>query len=242
MEKSMRREQILFTAINKDLDMEKIGKDSSTAFKIIHDCVDMVYIAEISEKEKKKKLIKYLQNFCRGRSEHVSGCKREQVKEIIKQVFGIVNKDGQNLCNEINNFTFQELYLYYYYIEQITRSDKKLYEFILKNYKEKQEINKEKRKNKWEEKQKEQEKLKQEEQEKLEKMDKEERWKKEIGEMGQDKDYFQRLCNNGFDDADIVKVATMLQEYWEKNKMWEGNKVNKKQTERIKKIKSILQR
>lgn len=240
MEKLMQKEHILLIAINKNLNMEQIGGNSATAFKVIHDCIDMVYITEITETAKKQKLISCLQSFWRGKSEYISGCKREQIRKIVKLAFGIGNESNQNLCKEINNFTFQELYLYYYYIEQIVRGDKGLYEIILKNYKEKQKINEEKRKEKREEEQKEKEKVKQEEQEKLERMDKEERWKYEIYNMGKDKDYFQKLCNNMSDDTDIIKIAGILKQYWKDNKMWEGNKINKKQTERIKRIKNIV--
>ncbi|MCI8746372.1 MAG: hypothetical protein HFH67_00680 [Lachnospiraceae bacterium] len=236
----MQKEKILFTAISKNLSIKQIGENSSTSFKVVHECIDMIYITKIDEETKKKKLISCLQSFWRGKSKYVSGCKREQIRKIAKLVFGIENENWQSLCQEINNFTFQELYLYYYYIEQIARGDKKLYEIILKNYKEKQKINEEKRKEKREEKQKEKEKLEQEKQEKLEKMSKEARWEHEICKMGQDKNYFQRLCNNEFDDTDIIKVAKVLKQYWKDNKMWEGNKVNKKQTERIKRIKDIV--
>ena len=65
----MQKEHILLIAINKNLNMEQIGGNSATAFKVIHDCIDMVYITEITETAKKQKLISCLQSFWRGKSE-----------------------------------------------------------------------------------------------------------------------------------------------------------------------------
>lgn len=240
MEELMQKEQVLFTAVKKNLSMKQIGENSATAFKVIHECVDMINITGMTEEAKKKKLISCLKSFWRGKSKFVSGCKREQIQKIAELAFGITDANRQTLSKEINNFTFEELYLYYYYIEQIARGDEDLYKIILKNYIDKQRNNEEKHKEKQKEKQKKKEKLEKEEQEKLEKMDKEERWSYEIFQMKQDMNYFQRLVNNGFDDKDRVQVARLLKKYWKENKMWEGNKVNKKQTGRIDKINEIL--
>ncbi len=39
----MQKEKILFTAISKNLSIKQIGENSSTSFKVVHECIDMIY-------------------------------------------------------------------------------------------------------------------------------------------------------------------------------------------------------
>lgn len=234
----MRKDKIIQTVISKNLKMEQIGEQCKSAFAVVHQCLSAVAITELSEDEKKKKLINNLQSFWRGKSFYVDGCKREQIQKIAALVFGIRSEQGSSLLKEISLFTFQELYLYYCYVERLAKADEYLSQSMRNYYKEKQRKSTEQKAMKEQAAKEERER---EEQTKVEKMDKEEKWRYDIFEKQQDIEYFQKLTAGGeFNDQDSVAVAQLLREYWAMHGKWEGSKVSKKQVVKIDKVKEIL--
>lgn len=234
----MRSDIILQTVINKDLKTEQIGENCKSSFAVVHQCIRAVAVTELAEDEKKKKLINNLQSFWRGRSEYVDGCKREQVRKIAALAFGIRSERSSSFHKEISQYTFQELYLYYCYVERFANGDEYLSQFLRNQYKGKQsKLAKQKAVEEYEAKKE----LEEKELRKVAEMGKEEKWRYDIFEKQQDIEYFQRLASGEeFDDRDSADIARLLKEYWKMQGKWEGNKVSKKQILKIDKVKVIL--
>lgn len=234
----MRKDRIIQTVINRNLKMEQIGENCASAFAIVHQCVSAVAISEMSEDEKKRKLISNLQSFWRGKSAFVDGCKREQVQKIAAFAFGIRSEHTSDFHKEISMYTFQELYLYYCYVERLAKGDGHLSQFLRDHYKERQSRLAEQKAMKEQAARKVRE---EEEQKRIEEMGKEEKWRYDIFEKKLDIDYFQRLVFGGeLKEQDSIEIARLLKEYWIMQEKWEGNKVSKKQMIKISKIKEIL--
>ncbi len=236
----MRKEQILQTVIYKNLKMEQIGENCASAFSVVHQCISSVAITELTDQEKKEKLISNLQSFWRGKSPSVNGCKREQIQKITALVFGIRSEKSNSLHKEISLYTFQELYLYYCYVERLAKGDEYFAKVLRNRYIEKQNKLAEQKMLKEQVAKKEQEEA---ERRKVEDMSKEEKWRYDIFEKQQDINYFQMLvdgkeCNT----EDSVEIARLLMEYWKKIGKWEGSKVSKKQILKIDKVKEFLGR
>ncbi|MCI9368954.1 MAG: hypothetical protein HFH65_01275 [Lachnospiraceae bacterium] len=217
--------------------MEHIGDNCLSAFSVVHQCISSVSITELTEEEKKEKLINNLQNFWRGNSPKIAGCKREYIQKIIKLVFGIKAKEEHCMDKDIALFTFKELYLYYCYIEQIAKIDRPFSKLLLISYNAKSKKAIEQRHSKEQRKKEEQEAA---EREKLEKMGKEQRWRYEIIEKRGDMRYFQEVVDGKICDEDKLLIARILKEYWETERKWEGDKVSKKQLMKIKQVKEVL--
>lgn len=194
---------------------------------------------DLPEEAKKEKLIKNLQNYWRGRSKFVEGCKRENVQKIADRVFGIRTQTDHQLNKEISSLTFQELYLYYCYIERIVKCDTYLSKLLLDRYKMKRKKAMERKR----EAQELEKKMKQEEQQKmLDEMGKEQRWEYDIFEKHMDMEYYFQLEKGQITvQEDKILIAGLLREYWKKIGKWEGNKVLKKQAAKISTIKEILE-
>lgn len=233
----MQKERILQLAIKKNVRMEDIGNNSLSAFALVHQCISSIDSTNLTEKEKKEKLITNLQSFWRGNSPRIAGSKREYVQKITRLVFGINGKEKCHMDNQIVLFTFKELYLYYCYIERLVKIDKSFSKLLLESY---QEKNKKANEQKHFEEQRKKKEEQEAEKEKLGKMGKEQRWKYEIIEKQEDIRYFQEIVDGRICGEDRILVATILKEYWKSEKKWEGDKVSKKQIMKIKQIKEIL--
>ncbi len=231
----MRRDQVLQTAIRKNLQR---GEVSASAFSAVHQCISAVNITEWTDEQKKEKLIRNLQSFWRGKSEFVDGCKREHIQKIIKTAFGINSDTAGSLGQDIRSFTFKELYLYYCYIERIAKSDVYFSDTIRKWYGEKR---KKSVAQKQEEEQLQKKRREEAERKKVEEMSKEQKWAYEICEKQKDMDYFRELdSSEPYSQKEKVIIAGILKEYWKKTGKWEGGKVSKKQEKKISKVKEIL--
>lgn len=233
----MRNDQILQIAISKNLRKEQIGENCKSALSVVHQCIRAVNITEQTEEEKKERLLHHLRGFWHG-TDKIDGCKREQIQRITTFAFGIKNERERCLSAEIRSLTFQELYLYYCYLERIANGDPYFSQFLWENYKEKQSKSIVRKRLEEQQKQKLQE---EEEQRKLEEMGEEERWWYEISQKQQDIFYFQKLVSEEkYKGEERITVARLLKKYWQEVGKWEGNKVSKKQMEKIGKIKEIL--
>ena len=128
----MRKDLILQTVIKLNLKKEQIGENCDSAFAAVHKCV-RIAATESSESEKMEKLISILQSFWRGRSKYIDGCKRKQLQIIVELVFGIGNEQRSCLRQEIRRYTFQELYLYYCYVERMAKGDDYFIQYLQKS-------------------------------------------------------------------------------------------------------------
>lgn len=137
----MQKEEILQTAVSMRLNKDRLGKEGLGALQVLHKCIKGVDLTEPAEERKKEKLISNLQSFWRGNSKRIDGYKRNEVQRAVKLVFGIGSEKAGNLNSVIRSFTFQELYLYYSYIEQIARSDIRLSELLYERTMQKQKRN-----------------------------------------------------------------------------------------------------
>lgn len=125
----MKKELILQTVISINLKKEQVGRDCDAALGAVHKCV-CTAAAEPSESAKKEKLIRILQGFWRGRSQYIDGCKREQLQTIAARAFGIRSAQSSCLREEIRQYTFQELYMYYCYAERMAKVDADLIQYL----------------------------------------------------------------------------------------------------------------
>lgn len=232
----MRKDFILQTVIKLNLKKEQVGKNCDSAFAAVHMCVRTA-ATESSENKKMEKLISILQSFWRGKSRYIDGCKREQLQMIAELAFGIRNGQSNCLRQEIKRYTFQELYLYYCYVERVAKGEDYFIQYLQKRRKEKQSfLVAKKEKAEWEKR-----KELEEEQRKIDEMCGIDRWKYDIFERQQDMDYFWELDNEKkFSTKDRIAVARLLMEYWKMTKKWDGSKVSKKQMEKIAKVQTIL--
>ena len=234
----MNKDRILQTVISVNLKKEQIGEQCSSAFAEVHQCISTA-AAELSENEKKKRLVSILQSFWRGKSKYIDGCKREHLQKIAELAFGIRSEQSCYLRKEISQYTFQELYLYYCYVERMAKGDLYLIQYLQRCKKEKQRKLAAQKEKAEQEKQKAQE----EEQRRINEMSGIDRWKYDIFEKQQDMDYFKALNDEKkFSKEDRTAVARLLMEYWKMTKKWAGDKVSKKQMIKIAEIQSILER
>ena len=238
MEKMVQKDQILQMAIRRNLRQNIIEENGASAFSVIHQCMEAVNTTELTEDRKREKLIYNLQNYLHGKSEFVEGCRRSHIQEIIKLVFGMKEKKDSCLHKELSPYSFQELYLYYCYVEQIAKSSSFFIDLLKKRYmaqqgrKAIQGITVA---------QKEQEEKKEAQKKKFEEMSQEQKWGYEICEMQKDMQYFRELLNSvKYSNEDRKIIANILKAYWKDIGKWEGNGVSKKQVEKICKIKEIL--
>lgn len=238
MGKVMQKNKILQDAVSKHLRLEDIGDNCKSAFAAVHQCISAVDVSGLTEGEKRELLISSLQKFWHGRSPYVAGCKREQIQKIVKLAFGIGSDRANTLNKEIRSYSFQELYLYYCYIERIAKGDIYFSKLLWENNKIKQEKEKAQKRAEREQKEKEQ---KEAENRRIGEMSQKERWQHEIFEKQQDMNYFQRLDDVEFSQEDKIIIAGLLKDYWEKTGKWEGNKVSKKQVVKITRVQEILQ-
>lgn len=232
----MRNDLILQTVIELNLKKEQVGESCDSAFKTVHKCISTAAMA--SEDEQKKRLIHILQSFWRGKSKDIDGSKREHLQKIADLVFGITSCQSSALWPKISGYTFQELYLYYCYVERMAKGDDsvtQLLQILQSCRKEKRQLLAAQRKQ-------EEEAAKEKEQRRVDGLCGEERWKYDIFEQQQDMEYFQELDNEEkFSMEDRIVVARLLMEYWKMIKKWTGDKVSKKQVKKIAKIQRILE-
>jgi len=234
----MRKDHILQTVISKSIKTQQIGENCSSAFAVVHQCIGAAADTKLAENEKKERLLTDLQSFWRGRSPFVNGCKREQVQKIVALVFGIRSERDRSLHREISQYTLQELYLYYCYVERLAKVDDYFFQLLRNRYGEKQRKLTEQRAAIEQAAKKEQE---EEEQQRIAKMDKEEKWRYDIFTKQQDIDYFQKLTSEGeYSPEERVKIASLLEEYWKSIDKWEGKKISKKQILKVERVKEIL--
>lgn len=232
----MQRNQILQAAVRKNLNMEQIGGNCKSAFSLIHQCMASICTMNLTEEEKKEKLIRSLQSFWRGRSQRIEGCKREHIQKIVKTAFGIGSERNDCLWKEINIYTFQELYLYYCYIERMAQADtyfsKIIKEGCNSNRNNKTAIQK------VEERQREEEN----QEKKINGMSKEEKWRYDIFDKQQDMQYYQNFIESDtYSPEDKMIIAGLLKEYWIGIGKWEDKKVSKKQIIKISEVNKILE-
>lgn len=126
----MQKDQILQIAISKKISQNMIGKNSKSAFSIVHQCIGSIDNSKMSDEEKKQELLKRLQNFWQGNSKYIANCKREQICSIVKLAFGIGSAQDNSFSTSICSFTFSEFFLYYCYIERIAISDHIFSQFL----------------------------------------------------------------------------------------------------------------
>lgn len=230
----MQRNQILQAAVGRNLNMEQIGGNCKSAFSLIHQCIASIGTMNLTEEEKKKKLISSMQSFWRGKSQDIAGCKREHIQKIVKIAFGIGNVKSDCLWKEINIYTFQELYLYYCYIERIAQADT----YFSKKIKESCNRRNKTAIQKIEERQRQKEK----QEKKIKEMSKEEKWRYDIFDKQQDVPYYQNLIDSDtYSSDEKIIIAKLLREYWINSEKWEDKKVSKKQLLKISKVKGILE-
>lgn len=234
----MKKDQILQVAIKKNLKQEQIGENCTSALSLVNQCLRAIDITELMEEEKKEKLIKMMQSFWNGQSKYIAGCKRIQIQNIAKFVFGIQKREDKLLDMDLRDFDFKDLYLYYCYVEQMIKENGYFSNLIKENYKKTIEEQREMKKQRRIEEQKKQEQQKKAEEEKIGKMSKEERWRYEIFEQKKDINYFEQLDKSN--EEDKIIIAVLLKEYWRREGKWGNNKVSKKQVVKISKIKEIL--
>lgn len=232
----MQKDQILRLAISKNLSQKMI--EDKTSFAVVRQSICSVDNMKMSEEEKKEELVKRFQNFWRGNSRLIANCKREHVRNIVKYAFGIRSAENSDLSEELKSLNFQELFLYYCYIQRIAVVDE-VFSKVLWDENSKKSSESFARRREAEQKEKEQKEN--EDKKILEAMTKEKRWEYEIVEKHMDMEYFQKLNKEDvFSDEDQVVIAEILRNYWIATQKWEGGKINKKQINRIKKIKEIL--
>lgn len=232
----MKKYLILQTVISVNLKKEQVGENCGSAFAAVHKCIRTAAM-ELSESAKKEKLLSILQSFWRGKSKYIDGCKREQLQTIAELAFGIRSEQSSCLRKEIRQYTFQELYLYYCYVERMAKGDGYFIQYLQKCGKEKQRFLAAQKEKAEQEKQRAQE----EERRKIDEIFGIDRWRYDIFEKQQDMDYFQDLDDEEkFSPEDRAAVAGLLMEYWKMAKKWEGDKVSKKQKIKIARIQEIL--
>lgn len=233
--KIMQKGQILQAAIRRNLNMNQIGENCASAFALVHQCIGSIQTMDLTEEEKKEKLIGSMQSFWRGKSRYIAGGKREYVQKIVAGAFGIRSEKNTRLGAQIQAYTFQDLYLYYCYIERIAKADTYFAKILIQSSK----TNNHLAVRKIEEKQ---EQKKREDREGDE-LSREEKWEKDISERQQDMLYYQDLIDGEIYDAEEESViAGLLKKYWIAAKKWEGDKVSRKQAIKISKIKEIVKR
>lgn len=233
----MKRERILQTVISVILNKEQIGEQCDSAFAAVHNCISTA-AAEPSESAKKEKLICILQSFWRGKSKYIDGCKREQLQKIASLAFGIRSVQSSRLREEVRQYTFQEIYMYYCYAERMAKGDDYLTLYFQKRAEERQKLLAAKKEKAEQQKRK----ALEEEQRKKDEMCGIDRWKYDIFEKQQDMNYFRNLDDEEkFQAEDRIAVARLLMEYWKEIGKWTGGKVSKKQAEKIAKIQEILE-
>lgn len=238
METRMKKEQILQIAVSKGLTKEQFGEEYKSAFGVVHGCMHSLNMMNLPEKDKKEKLIKNLQSYWRKGSKTVEGCKREVVQTIGSYVFGIRNETDSRLSSDISSLPFQDLYLYYCYIERLVTCNPYVSNLLFQHYKEKR-IKVIEQNRKREELKK---KLQQEEQQReLDEKSEEQKWENDIFEKHLDMGYYFQLVNGGIEaEDDKVMIAGLLKEYWKKIGKWEGKKVSEKQAKKIRMVNNIL--
>lgn len=120
-----RKEKIVPAAIRKVEDKknkEELAAIPPSAREAVGNCFRSIQRMNLTEEEKKEKLLHVLHSFWRGSGKPVGGCKREDVQHIARVVFGIYNVKGSYLDREISSYTFQELYLYYCCVDRAVES------------------------------------------------------------------------------------------------------------------------
>lgn len=233
VKKIMQKSQILQEAIRRNLNMKQIGEDCASAFALVHQCIGSICTMDLTEEEKKEKLIRSMQSFWRGKGRYIAGCKREYVQNIVAGAFGIRSEKNVHLGAQIQAYTFQELYLYYCYIERIAKVDTYFAKVLINSSKTKNHMGVRKIEER-------QEQKKREEKERDE-LSKEKRWEKDIAGGQQDMLYYQDLMGGEIYDAEEEGIiAELLKKYWVAAKKWEGDKVSKKQVIKIENVKKIL--
>lgn len=245
LQPDIKRNVILQTAVKKNVRPERIGEKCYASFSLVDQCIRAISLSDLTEEEKIEKLIQDLQSFWNGTSHSIVGCQRVQLQNIASLVFGIRSKKDNRLSTELRDFKFNELYLYYSYIERLVKKDNNYvfellnenYEKAMKKKKELAELQKTAAKIAEQKKLEEQKKA---EEEKRAKMKKEDRWKLEICEENKDISYFQQLEKSIYDKQDTIIIAGILKDYWIQKNKWEKDKINQKQKTRILKIKEIL--
>lgn len=131
----MRKDQILKTAISRSLQKGQIDQDCATAFSVMRQCFKAIAVAELSESEKRDRLIMNLQSFLRGKSAFIDGYKREYVNKITRLAFGLKSESDSMLYEEIQAYTFWELYMYYSYFERMVEGDEYISQMIWNRHK-----------------------------------------------------------------------------------------------------------
>lgn len=236
----MRKDQVLQIAVKKNIRKKQIGEECDTSLSIVEQCIREIAIEELSEKEKKEKLIKLMQSFLKGKSRYIAGCKREQMCAIAKYIFGIGNATSKIIDRELSNFDFKELYLYYCYVERIIKGGNYFSDILLEDYNKSVENQRKRAELKKAEEQRKKEEQEKEEMKRIENMDEKERWKLDIFNKEMDMVYFYNLEKNKYDEKNKLEIAKLLKEYWSQKGKWEQNKVSKKQIKKISKVKEIL--
>lgn len=232
----MRKDQILQAVISLEIKTKQDGGPRDSAYGAVRKCINAVAAAELSESEKKKKLIGILQSFWRGRSKKIDGSKRAEIQTIAEQVFGI-RDERSFMRKEIRQYTFQEIYLYYCYVERMVKGRLCFAEY-LQTYKEEKQQKLVLQKKKAEQEKK---KALEAEQRKIDELCGADRWRYDIFEKHQDMDYFKELNHEEkFNAEDRIVAARLLMEYWKSTKKWAGDKVSKKQLVKIACIQEIL--
>lgn len=243
MEKEARKNYILRVAMEKakeavawkDSKQEPI---SASAFTVLHESMAAINVIERTERNKKEKLIRNLQNYWRGRNRFVESCKREHIQGIISLLFGIKEAADESLYCKISSLTFQEIYLYYCYVERLSRNNGQALKLFQWYYKAKNHGSKPISKGMQQELQRQADSAG----ESPEAMKGEKKWKDDIYNNQKDMDYFFRLLDPPkYSAEEKVIIAKILKEYWEKKGKWEGGaNVSKKQPAKIHAIKEIL--
>lgn len=221
----MQNFEVLQAAINAF--PESLKNINPSVYGLIHNCMNTIAITEQQEEKRKEELISMLQKFWRGNQSNIGGCKRTDIQKVVSTIFGVRDDKGVIAKPHLKDFSFQELYLYYSYMERLTYAPE-CKELIIS-------AKRRREKKKGEErlvcKQKAHEEY-------LESMDREGQLRYEI-KAGKDMELYQGLEDAG---EEQVLRARLLKEYWMQIGKWEGNKVSKKQIAKIEKIKKILEK
>lgn len=220
----MENYEILWIAIKDFPTSLKSSKPSTFGF--FHSCIKDIIRTENEESRQKEKLLQFLQELWNIDEMYLTGCKVEEIQRVAELIFGTGIKGGMITKVSIKNFKFDELYLYYCYMERMTKSHDT---FRIRLLQEERERISKKQKIKEENRQR-------EEEAKISKMTRKELLQYEISN-GDDMKLYQDLADAG-DEKTLI--AGLLKEYWIQQGKWEGSKVSKKQKIKIENIKAIL--
>ncbi len=229
---------------NSVLDYNGNLSEEKGAFKLIENSIASIDALDLTEEEKKKKLVSILNGMKNTTLRRLNGLKSEHIKKIIDEIFQI---RADTIMNpSISNLNLQDILYYVSVTDRLAVTGANLKDDILEKKEREKKAEEERIKKLEVEKKKIEEEKHKKELALLEKLSEGEELIYKLKKLESEDGEYDKFCNteiypniDKFDEKEKIIIAKGLKEYWIRNDKWEG-KQSKKQEKKIKKIQGIL--